>query len=301
MAELDLAVSGASIAKSGRSESPSRRAIRRFLRHRLALIGLVIIVFIVMLAILGDADLANKQNLKLGFTNKPPGDGFLLGTDALGRDILARTMVGGRISLFVALVSVAIATLIGTAVGVLAGYLGGAVDSILMRFVDIVLSFPVILILLVVAALVGPGIGTLVVMIGAVTWSRGARIVRGQVLTLRESAFIEAARVVGVSDARMILTHILPNIVAPLVVFATFGVATVVIFEASLSYLGLGVQPPTPSWGNMLNTARSVTVLERYTWQWIPPASLIVLMVLAINFVGDGLRDAFDQRATSER
>ena len=284
-----------------RPESPSRRALRRFLRHRLALIGLIIIIAIIALALLGDADVANKQNLKLGFINRPPGDGFLFGTDALGRDILARTLVGGRISLLVAFVSVAIATLIGTAVGVVAGYLGGIVDVVLMRFVDIVLSFPVILILLVVAAIVGPGIVTLVVMIGAVTWSRGARIVRGQVLTLRESTFIEAARVIGVGDLQMIRAHILPNIIAPLVVFATFGVASVVIFEASLSYLGLGVQPPTPSWGNMLNGARSLTVLERYTWQWIPPATLIVLMVMAVNFVGDGLRDAFDQRATSDR
>jgi peptide/nickel transport system permease protein len=286
---------------AARTESPSRRAIRRFLRHRLALLGLATIIVIVLLAVVGDAEAANRQNLRQGFINAPPGNGFLLGTDALGRDVLARTLVGGRISLLVALVSVAIATLIGTAVGVLAGYLGGAVDMVLMRFVDVVLSFPVILILLLVAALVGPGLVTLVVMIGAVTWSRGARIVRGQVLSLRESTFIEAARVVGVSDAQMIRSHILPNIIAPLVVFATFGVATVVIFEASLSYLGLGVQPPTPSWGNMLNTARSVTVLERYTWQWIPPATFIVLMVLAVNFVGDGLRDAFDQRATSER
>ncbi len=301
MNDSRTAAPGASRAVSVRAESPSRRAIRRFLRHRLALVGLVVIGVIIVLAILGDAELANQQNLRLGFTNKPPGDGFLFGTDALGRDVLARTLVGGRISLVVAFVSVAIATLIGTAVGVVSGYLGGAVDVVLMRFVDIVLSFPVILVLLVVAALVGPGIVTLVVMIGAVTWSRGARIVRGQVLTLRESTFIEAARVIGVSDGRMIRSHILPNIIAPLVVFATFGVATVVIFEASLSYLGLGVQPPTPSWGNMLNTARSVTVLERYTWQWIPPATLIVLMVLAVNFVGDGLRDAFDQRATSER
>jgi len=284
-----------------RPESPSRRALRRFLRHRLALIGLIIIIAIIALALLGDADVANKQNLKLGFINRPPGDGFLFGTDALGRDVLARTLVGGRISLLVAFVSVAIATLIGTAVGVVAGYLGGIVDVVLMRFVDIVLSFPVILILLVVAAIVGPGIVTLVVMIGAVTWSRGARIVRGQVLTLRESTFIEAARVIGVGDLQMIRAHILPNIIAPLVVFATFGVASVVIFEASLSYLGLGVQPPTPSWGNMLNGARSLTVLERYTWQWIPPATLIVLMVMAVNFVGDGLRDAFDQRATSDR
>lgn len=288
-------------AAATRPESPSRRALRRFLRHRLALIGLIIIIAIIALALLGDADVANKQNLKLGFINRPPGDGFLFGTDALGRDILARTLVGGRISLLVAFVSVAIATLIGTAVGVVAGYLGGVVDVVLMRFVDIVLSFPVILILLVVAAIVGPGIVTLVVMIGAVTWSRGARIVRGQVLTLRESTFIEAARVIGVGDLQMIRAHILPNIIAPLVVFATFGVASVVIFEASLSYLGLGVQPPTPSWGNMLNGARSLTVLERYTWQWIPPATLIVLMVMAVNFVGDGLRDAFDQRATSDR
>jgi peptide/nickel transport system permease protein len=301
VAELEIQASAARQVLATRAESPSRRAIRRFLRHRLALAGLVIIVVIVLLAIMGDAEAANQQNLKLGLINAPPGNGHPLGTDALGRDVLARTLVGGRISLLVALVSVAIATLIGTAVGVFSGFLGGTIDMALMRFVDIVLSFPQIVILLLMAALVGPGLATLVVIIGAVTWSRGARIVRGQVLSLRESTFIEAARVIGVSNGQMIRAHILPNIIAPLVVFATFGVATVVIFEASLSYLGLGVQPPTPSWGNMLNTARSLTVLERYPWQWIPPATFIVLMVLAVNFVGDGLRDAFDQRATNER
>jgi peptide/nickel transport system permease protein len=209
--------------------------------------------------------------------------------------------VGGRISLLVALISVAIATGIGTTVGVIAGYAGGWVDTTIMRFVDIVLSFPTILLLLVVAFLVGPGLVTMMVMIGLVTWAPGARIIRGQVLALRETTFIEAARVVGVSGPRMIFSHILPNIVAPLVVFATFGVATVIVFEASLSYLGLGVQQPTPSWGNLLHATRVVTVLERQTWQWIPPATFIVLMVLAVNFVGDGLRDAFDQRSTTER
>jgi peptide/nickel transport system permease protein len=291
----------ASRALPAGNESPGRRAIRRFVRHRLAMVGLFVIAAIVLLAIIGDADVANQQNLRMGFTNRPPDGEFPLGTDALGRDVLQRTLVGGRISLLVAFVSVAIATTIGTLVGVTSGYLGGKADVVISRVVDVVLSFPVILLLLVVAALVGPGLVTLVVMIGAVTWAQGARIIRGQVLKLRESTFIEAATVVGVSKSQMIRVHILPNIVAPLVVFATFGVAMVVIFEASLSYLGLGVQPPTPSWGNMLNTARSVTVLERYTWQWIPPASLIVLMVLAVNFVGDGLRDAFDQRSTSNR
>lgn len=298
-----------------RIESPRRRALRRFLRHRLALMGLATIVIIVVLVLSGSEELAYKQNLKMGWTNQPPGttkivenpDGstttvtFPLGTDAIGRDMLARTLVGGRVSLLVAMVSVLVASLIGIAVGVVAGYGGGKLDSGLMRFVDVALSFPVILLLLVVSALVGPGLITLMIMIGAVTWARGARIIRGQVLAMRNATYIEAAKVIGVSGGRMIRSHVLPNIVAPIVVLATFGVATVVIFEAGLSYLGLGVQPPTPSWGNLVNQARSVTVLERYPWQWFPPALFIVAMVMAVNFVGDGLRDAFDMRGTSDR
>lgn len=283
--------------------SPGRRALRRFIRHRLAIVGLVTIAVIVVLAIIGSEERALTINLALGFVNQPPGslDGYLLGTDALGRDTLARTLVGGRISILVAIISVAISTVIGTAVGVTAGYVGGKVDMLLMRIVDVVLSFPVILLLLVVAFLIGPGLIQMMAMIGLVTWAGGARIIRGQVISLRETAFIEAARVVGVSGPRMVVTHILPNIVATLVVLATFGVANVIVFEASLSYLGLGVQPPTPSWGNLLQATRVLTILERYTWMWVPPAGMIVLMVLAVNFVGDGLRDAFDQRSTKDR
>jgi peptide/nickel transport system permease protein len=286
-----------------RSASPGRRALQRFLRHRLALIGLITIGVIALLAVIASEEKALALNLKPGYANQPPGalPGFPLGTDALGRDVLARTLVGGRISILVAVISVAIATGIGTAVGVIAGYGGGKVDGVLMRFVDVVLSFPTILLLLVMAFLIGPGLFTLMLIIGLVTWASGARIMRGQVLSLRELTFIEAARVVGVAGPQMIRTHILPNIVAPLVVFATFGVATVIVFEASLSYLGLGVQPPTPSWGNILQTTQVVTVLERYPWQWVPAAVCIVLMVLSVNFVGDGLRDAVDQRSTSDR
>src|SRR5262245_38209193 len=211
-----------------RADSPRRRALRRFLRHRLALVGLVVIAVIVLLAILGSEEAALKQNLKLGFTNQPPGKipGYPLGTDALGRDVLARTLVGGRVSILVSLVSVFIAAGIGTTIGVISGYLGGRTDSVLMRFVDIVLSFPIILLLIVVAYVIGPGLITMMVMIGVVSWAQGARIMRGQVLSLREMTFVEAARVVGVSTPRMIRSHILPNIVAPLVVYATFMVAT---------------------------------------------------------------------------
>jgi peptide/nickel transport system permease protein len=325
-----------------RIESPRRRAIRRFLRHRLALIGLVAILAIIVLAIVGSEQAAMEQHTEIA--NQPPGtitwttkefvkdmttctdpndlttckgkrdaDGklvreeiehtqtFLLGTDGLGRDVLSRVLVGGRVSLIVAFASVLLSTLIGVLVGVLSGYLGGRTDATLMRIVDVALSFPVILLLLVVSTLIGPGLSTLILMIGAVTWARGARIVRGQVLALRSATFIEAAKVIGVSDRRMIVTHVLPNIIAPIVVLATFGVATVVIFEAGLSYLGLGIQPPTPSWGNLVNGARTITVLERYAWQWVPAALAIVAMVLAVNFVGDGLRDAFDQRSTTDR
>ena len=229
------------------SESPTRRALRRLVRHRLAMVGLVVIVVMIILAILGNEYLAYNQNLRLGYTNRPPDGQFLLGTDALGRDVLSRLLVGGRISILVALVSVAIATTIGTTVGVVSGYFGGAADQLLMRFVDIILSFPIILLLIVAAAIVGPGAATLVVIIGLVTWAPASRIVRGQLLSLREATFVEAARVIGVSDWTMIRSHILPNIVAPLVVFATFNVASVIIFEASLSYLGIGVQPPEPA------------------------------------------------------
>ena len=199
------------------------------------------------------------------------------------------------------MVSVFIAAVIGTIIGVISGDAGGRVDTTLMRLVDIVLSFPIILLLIVVAYTIGAGLITMMVMIGLVSWAHGARIIRGQVLSLRGTSFIEAARVVGVSTPRMIRSHILPNIVAPLVVYATFLVATVIVFEASLSYLGLGVQPPTPSWGNLVQQTRVVTVLERYPWQWVPAATFIVLDGARGELRGDGLRDAFDRRGTSDR
>jgi len=173
-------------------------------------------------------------------------------------------------------------------------------DLIIMRVVDIVMSFPTIILLLIAVSVLGPGIINMMIMIGLITWTVPCRIVRGQFLLLRESDFATAARVVGLSDTEIVTKHILPNATAPLLVFLSLGVASAVLIEAGLSYLGLGVQPPTASWGNMLNAARSITTLERNPWQWIPPAIFTVVFVLAVNFVGDGLRDALDPRGSKD-
>ena len=274
--------------------SPLRRALRRFRQHRLAMFGLVIIAILVVAAMIGSETDAISNNLKQ--MNKPPSLAHPLGTDRTGRDVLARTLVGGRVSLAVGLVSVAFSTMIGMTLGALAGYFRGWVDVVIMRMVDVVMSFPVIVLLLVVVALVGPGIFKLMVMIGLLTWTTPCRIIRGEFLSLREKEYIEAARCIGLTDADIAIKHILPNAIAPLLVYASLGVASAVLLEAGLSFLGLGVQPPTPSWGNMLNTARSISTMERNLWQWVPPAICTVLFVLSVNFVGDGIRDAVDPR-----
>ena len=280
-------------------ETPFRRTLRRFVRHRLAVLGVVIIVILVILALVGSEASALKQNLAQA--NKPPSPDHWLGTDRNGRDVLSRTLVGGRVSLLVGLVAVVIATLIGTILGAVAGFYRWA-DWVIMRAVDVVMSFPQIVLLLVAVAVLGPGLTNMMIMVGLITWTIPCRIVRGQFLQLREADFVMAARVMGVRDRLIVVTHILPNALAPLLVYASLGVASVVLLEAGLSYLGLGIQPPTPSWGNMLNEAqKSLTVLERQVWQWAPAGVLTVLFVLAVNFVGDGLRDAFDPRSTHDR
>jgi peptide/nickel transport system permease protein len=193
--------------------------------------------------------------------------------------------------------AVAVYLAIGAVVGAVAGYLGGTFDQVLMRVTDIVLSVPVLLLVIVFVSVVGPSLGSVIVVIGLLGWPATARIVRGQFLSLRESEFVAAARVVGARDRDIVIRHLLPNIIGPLSVLATFGVATAILLEASLSFLGLGVQPPTASLGVMINEARAPSVLHGLPWLWLPPGILIAVTVVAVNFVGDGLRDALDPRS----
>ena len=273
------------------------RAVRRFRRHWLAMAGLTVLLLLVVMAIFAPVIAVqdpNHGNLRL-VRHGPQADHWL-GTDGAGRDVWARLVYASRISLSVGLVSVTIATVIGVVLGSLAGVYGGRVDSLVMRFTDVILCFPTLLVILSVVTVLGPSIFNVMVVIGGFSWPAMCRLVRGQILSLREQDFILAARAIGAPMQSIVVRHLLPNIVAPVSVAITLGLASAILTEAGLSFLGLSVQVPTPSWGNMLFDATSVSVMENNWWLWVPPGLMIALAVLAINFVGDGLRDALDPR-----
>lgn len=279
--------------------SPRRRALRRFLRHRMAMAGLAVIVLLVLLALFADA-IAPYDPVEPHFTDAraAPNAQYFIGTDDLGRDVLSRMIYAARISVSVGIVAVGIYQAIALVLGSVSGYFGGIVDILIQRLVDIVMSFPALIVILVFIAILGPSIYNVMIAIGLLSWTAPTRLYRGQILQLRQMDYITAARCIGATDSRIIVRHILPGIVSPLVVNATFGVGAAIMAEAGLSFLGLGVQPPTPSWGNMLMDAQNLTKLQMMPWLWIPPGLAIAITVLAINFIGDGLRDALDPKQT---
>jgi peptide/nickel transport system permease protein len=272
---------------------------RRYKRHVPAMISSVVLLVLIVLAIFAPQITGGRDPYKshLKDFRAPPSETFPLGTDTLGRDVFTRLVYASRVSLSVGLVAVSISLLIGTVLGLAAGYVGGTVDSFVMRFSDVVLSFPSLMIIIVIVSVVGPSIYNVMLVIGLLGWPTVARLVRGNVLSLREQDFVIAARSVGIPGSRIAFRHILPNTMAEVVVAGTFGVASAILIEAGLSFLGLGVQPPMASWGNMLIDAQSLTILESMPWLWVPPGLMIALSVLSINFIGDGLRDALDPRS----
>lgn len=291
MAQLDRA-NPAALFRKARS-----RIWLRFCRHRLALIGLVILTLLVLMAVFAPwITRHDPYTIEPRQTKKPPSAEHVLGTDTAGRDMWARLAYAGRISLSVGLVSVSIYISLGTILGAIAGYYGGRVDTAIMRLTDTVMCFPGLIIIITVVAFIGPSIYNVMLAIGLLGWPGTCRLVRGQVLSLRQIEFVQAAHSIGTPAGRIIFRHILPNVVPYLIVVATLGVAGAILTEAGLSFLGLGVQPPTPSWGNMLHSAQNLTLLERYPHLWVPPGLMIAITVLVINFIGDGLRDALDPR-----
>ena len=261
--------------------------------------GLIVLVALIVGVVLGVYfGGLDPRRIDIRAVRQAPGPAHLLGTDLAGRDVWARVVHGAATSLLVGFGSVAIYAFIGTVVGLIAGYFGGLADQILMRLTDAVLSVPPLLLIIVFVSAVGPSLVSVLTVIGLLGWPGVARLVRGQVLALRQAEFVVASRVVGVGAPRMIVRHVFPNALGPLSVAATFGVASAILLEAGISFLGLGVQPPAPSLGTMINEARSPTVLQGLPWMWLPAGVLIAITVLAVNFVGDGLRDALDPRGT---
>ena len=235
------------------------------------------------------------DQIDLGSIRQAPSMDHLLGTDDLGRDLLTRILYGGRVSILIGLLAAVIGTGFGSLVGALAGYFGGVVDDVLMRFTDVVYSIPTLPLLIVLASYTQAGALSMSVAIGVLSWMATARVVRGEVLKIRAMEYVEAARSLGATNARIIGWHVLPNAVGPIVVGATLAVGDAIILESSLSFLGLGVQPPTPTWGNMLMDAQAT--MSTQPWLSIFPGLAILIVVLAVNFLGDGLQDALDPRA----
>lgn len=270
--------------------------VRRLARNRLALVGALILA-VLILASAAAPWLAPEGPEKAEPYKRfaPPGTpGHLLGTDELGRDVLARVLHGGRVSLSIGFTTGILMVLIGTSVGAAAGFHDGWVDQLLMRFTDLMLTFPSLLLLLVLAVMFGSTPGGIVLIIGVSSWMPVARIVRAEFLAVKELEFVEAARASGANDLRLIFRQILPNTVSSIIVATTLGVAQAILTESALSFLGYGIQPPLPSWGNMLESAQSV--IQFAPWLGVTPGLLIVATVLSLNFLGDGLRDAFDSR-----
>jgi len=274
---------------------PVKDFARRFARNKTALAGLLVILGLFVLSLLAGVlapEDPDRPNLRARL--QPPGPGHILGTDALGRDVLSRLIWGSRVSLKVGLVSVGLATAIGLFLGALAGFYGGLVDGLVMRFCDLMLCFPTMFLILAVISLLEPSIWNVMAVIGLTGWMGVARLVRAEFISLKNRDFVLAALALGASDARLILRHILPNALAPVLVSATLGVAGAILLESGLSFLGLGVQPPTATWGVMLADGKDY--LSRAWWLSFYPGLAILITVLSYNLAGEGLRDAIDPR-----
>ncbi|WP_430165040.1 oligopeptide ABC transporter permease [Peribacillus psychrosaccharolyticus] len=281
----------------GKEESYLSLITKRFIKHKLAVLGLIVFVLIAFMAIFAPWIAPSSPIRITGDFAASPSSAHLLGTDQVGRDLLSRLIYGSRVSLSVGIGAVAIYVTIGTILGALAGYFGKWIDMLIMRVTDVFMSFPYLMVILVLVSIMGPSLTNIILVIGLLGWPAVARIVRGSVLSIKEMDYVMAGVALGYSTPKIIFRHILPNCLAPILVNATFGIASAIILEASLSFLGLGVQPPTASWGNILTEAQSLSVLANQPWLWVPPGMLILLAVLSINFMGDGLRDAMDPRS----
>lgn len=280
-----------------KSLSPMGIVFKRLKRNKMAVVALFILVLLTLIAICAPLLTPyDRDQIDMANSYQKPSAEHWLGTDDLGRDTFTRLIYGGRVSLSVGLVSTAISLIIGVFLGAIAGYSGGWVDNLIMRIVDVFMCFPFFVIAIAIAAVLGPSIYNVMLISGILSWTKICRIVRAEVMAIKGREFIEAAISLGLEAREIITKHILPNVLAPIIVYATLGIAVGILSEAGLSFLGLGVKQPQPSWGNMLAAAQSLRSLRLHWWLWIPPGTMVLMTILSINILGDGLRDAFDPK-----
>ncbi len=272
--------------------------LQRLKQNRLAMISLFILTLIVLACIF--VPMFSRYTISqvdVSQAEKAPSALHLLGTDKIGRDLMVRLFYGGRVSLGVAIAVTVLECIIGVILGSVAGYFGGIVDTVIMRLSEIFMCFPFLMICITLQSVFGNSIRTLIIILSVLSWPSIARIVRGQILSLREMDYMEACRALGISNRKQIFKHLFPNVLAYIIVYATLSMASVILTETSLSFLGLGVSPPTPTWGNLIQEVRSnMTLLQKKWWYWIPPGMMIFLSILCFNILGDGLRDAIDPK-----
>ena len=276
----------------------SNQAVKKFMHNRKAVLGLIIVCFLVLAVILMPIFMKldpYTTDRAVGF-NKAPCPGHLLGTDDVGRDLFARLLYGGRISLLGGIMSTIISVLIGIPLGLIAGYFRGIAETVIMRVADAFMSFPTMVLILVLVAVFGPSILTVTVVIGVLGWTAIAKLIYGNVLSIREREYIQATKAIGMSTPKILLSEVLPNAIPPVWANISFRVAGAILTESSLSFLGMGVQTPQASWGNIIFAAQNLLVLTARPWVWFPPGICIILVVVGFNFIGEGVRDALDPK-----
>ena len=276
----------------------NNQAVKKFMHNRKAVLGLIIVCFLVLAVILMPIFMKldpYTTDRAVGF-NKAPCPGHLLGTDDVGRDLFARLLYGGRISLFVGIMSTIISVLVGIPLGLIAGYFRGIAETVIMRVADAFMSFPTMVLILVLVAVFGPSILTVTVVIGVLGWTAIAKLIYGNVLSIREREYIQATKAIGMSTPKILLSEVLPNAIPPVWANISFRVAGAILTESSLSFLGMGVQTPQASWGNIIFAAQNLLVLTARPWVWFPPGICIILVVVGFNFIGEGVRDALDPK-----
>ena len=279
-------------AETDELESWGKITWRRFCQNKAAVYSMIILIITILIAVLAPVIAPYDPAQTVGAFDESPSSSFLLGTDDVGRDVLSRLIYGSQVSLIVGIGSVCIYALIGVTLGLLSGYFGGWLDGLIMRMTEVFMSYPQFMIILVIVSLIGPNMLTVMLVMGFMGWPPICRLVRGEVMRIKSIDYVAAAIVTGYSPCTIVFRHILPNVLSPILVNCTFGIAQAILIEAALSFLGMGVQPPASSWGNMLTSAQSIMILSEEPWRWIPPGIAILIAVLTINFLGDGLNEA---------